>query len=712
MEDEGIEAAANEGFIEVVENGGLSLPQDLAESALLTDGMLAGQQFIILTSSEDGKITGIQAIPQAVQSLEEDSAGPASKRIKVQNEDGQTFVVALTGTTDDVAISQAGLNIEDQHVQIQDPDPTTQTDCALPAELCPEAKSNVVSQEWFTTKDDKHALQSQGHSWKQGQWSREEVDLLQHNINMYCKDRNIVDPTEIIFEKSKDERKDFYRTIARGLQRPLFSVYRRVIRMYDQCNHIGRYSPEELHKLQDLRSKHGPDWATIGAALGRSASSVKDRCRLMKDTCNSGKWLPEEERRLSSAVYELSGCKPGDNVTSGLSWSVVAERVGTRSEKQCRTKWLNYLNWKQKGGTEWTREDDIALVNRIATCGATDETSIDWVELAKDWPSVRSPQWLRGKWWSMKRHVPEYQIHTFPSIVDYLKTMHSQNYRIKQQVTSSVRLRGSEVQQVGVLPNMTVSVPVSITESGDGQSMSVSSDEMSNESQTYQAYEVLQSVGENPTPQGAFLITQPQNNPAISFHTGAMGTDHIIVHTLPINQGNENVAVQMNPSPQVIISATGEEGVTALQAGNVATLQLPDTDNGLQLADDGQIEAAGMTAELVSSDSISQTEIITSDDHTFEAEAITAEDIGTEVTEADLDGSEVVTADLVMAPAPSPQFVQASSSETDLIHMSSLTDPMLTSESADLIGCSSDGEGDKSHAHDTDGDTESSLQDS
>ena len=37
-----------------------------------------------------------------------------------------------------------------------------------------------------------------------------------------------------------------------------------------------------------LREKHGTDWATIGAALGRSASSVKDRCRLMKDTCNSG----------------------------------------------------------------------------------------------------------------------------------------------------------------------------------------------------------------------------------------------------------------------------------------------------------------------------------------------------------------------------------------------------------------------------------------
>ena len=64
-------------------------------------------------------------------------------------------------------------------------------------------------------------------------------------------DHQISDPTEIIFEMSKDERKDFYRSIARGLERPLFSVYRRVIRMYDQRNHIGKYSPEEIQKLKE-----------------------------------------------------------------------------------------------------------------------------------------------------------------------------------------------------------------------------------------------------------------------------------------------------------------------------------------------------------------------------------------------------------------------------------------------------------------------------
>ena len=52
-----------------------------------------------------------------------------------------------------------------------------------------------------------------------------------------------------------------------------------------------------------------------------------------------GKWTAEEEQRLSSAVHELSSTSSGEYITAGISWASVAERVGTRSEKQCRSKW-------------------------------------------------------------------------------------------------------------------------------------------------------------------------------------------------------------------------------------------------------------------------------------------------------------------------------------------------------------------------------------
>jgi cyclin-D-binding Myb-like transcription factor 1 len=50
---------------------------------------------------------------------------------------------------------------------------------------------------------------------------------------------------------SKDERKDFYRSVAKGIERPLFSVYRRVIRMYDEKNYQGKYTPDELTRLRE-----------------------------------------------------------------------------------------------------------------------------------------------------------------------------------------------------------------------------------------------------------------------------------------------------------------------------------------------------------------------------------------------------------------------------------------------------------------------------
>ena len=74
---------------------------------------------------------------------------------------------------------------------------------------------------------------------------------------------------------------------------------------------------------------------------------------------------------------------------------------------------------------------------------------------------------------------------------------------------------------------------------GDVQSVTVGGEdgEAGTPGTTYQAYEILQTLGgSHGGHQGAFLITQPQNNPAISFATGNLGTDHIIVHTLPMGQ--------------------------------------------------------------------------------------------------------------------------------------------------------------------------------
>ena len=89
-------------------------------------------------------------------------------------------------------------------------------------------------------------------------------------------------------------------------------------RLYDNHNHIGKYSSEEVSKLRELHVKHGNNWQAIAAHLGRSAASVKDRCRLLNEHCNRGTWSPDEEDRLAAAVYDLAQVLPGEQVR-GLS---------------------------------------------------------------------------------------------------------------------------------------------------------------------------------------------------------------------------------------------------------------------------------------------------------------------------------------------------------------------------------------------------------
>ena len=46
---------------------------------------------------------------------------------------------------------------------------------------------------------------------------------------------------------------------------------------------------------------------------------------------------------------------------------------------------------------------------RISEMEVEDENEIKWEDLAGGWSSVRSPQWLRSKWWSIKRQVTNHK---------------------------------------------------------------------------------------------------------------------------------------------------------------------------------------------------------------------------------------------------------------------------------------------------------------
>lgn len=133
-----------------------------------------------------------------------------------------------------------------------------------------------------------------------------------------------------------------------------------------------------------------------------------------------GAWSEEEETKLAAAVRELSGdatepSLPRDfSLPSDVSWSQVAEIVGTRNAPQCRSKWFFDLAWKERGGVkQWDYQDDLKLLHLLSSREVTDEDEVEWTELCSGWDSARSPYHLRNKWACLRRSVPSYVNKTF-----------------------------------------------------------------------------------------------------------------------------------------------------------------------------------------------------------------------------------------------------------------------------------------------------------
>ncbi|KAM5235925.1 cyclin-D-binding Myb-like transcription factor 1 isoform 1-T1 [Ctenodactylus gundi] len=715
---------------------------------------------VTLTQDTDGTL--ILHCPQneADEVDSEDSTEPPHKRLCLSSEDDQSIddsapcisVVALPLTENDQSF-EVTMTATTEVAEDEIAEGTVTQIQILQNEQLDEISSlgneevSAVSQAWFTTKEDKDSLTNKGHKWKQGMWSKEEIDILMNNIERYLKARGIKDATEIIFEMSKDERKDFYRTIAWGLNRPLFAVYRRVLRMYDDRNHVGKYTPEEIEKLKELRIKHGNDWATIGAALGRSASSVKDRCRLMKDTCNTGKWTEEEEKRLAEVVHELTSTEPGDIVTQGVSWAAVAERVGTRSEKQCRSKWLNYLNWKQSGGTEWTKEDEINLILRIAELDVADENDINWDLLAEGWSSVRSPQWLRSKWWTIKRQIANHKDVSFPVLIKGLRQLH-ENQKNNPTLLETKPLSGvpgsnpgSGVQHVQIRvarledstalspsPMAALQIPVQIAHvsSADSPATTVDSETITLNSGTLQTFEILPSFHLQPTgTPGTYLLQTSSSqglpltlaaSPAVTLTAAAPASpEQIIVHALSpehLLNTSDNVTVQCH-TPRVIIQTVAPEDITSSlsQAELAMDGDFPEPPDALE-ADTfpDEIHQPKMTIEPSFNDAHDQnsTELMNSimvrtgeesSDTDLKQEEGSPSHLASAYVTEDLESPTIVqqvdqtTIDETILIVPSPHgFIQASDviDTESVLPLTTLTDPILQhhQEESNIIGSS------------------------
>ncbi|XP_065831931.1 uncharacterized protein [Oscarella lobularis] len=161
-----------------------------------------------------------------------------------------------------------------------------------------QQQPEIINQCLFSPNDEKDDL------------SKQENDIFKRNIEEYLKTNNIAS-VEVILDRPKEERSAFYRAIARGITKSLYSVYKKVLQVYDKKNSLGKYTPE-VNKLK--QQKHGNDWAAIGAAMNRSPSSVKGTNSAARRSAYSSypspyavgyypPWNPAESRNVGHGLY-------------------------------------------------------------------------------------------------------------------------------------------------------------------------------------------------------------------------------------------------------------------------------------------------------------------------------------------------------------------------------------------------------------------------
>ncbi|KAL0095555.1 Homeodomain-like protein [Phycomyces blakesleeanus] len=158
-----------------------------------------------------------------------------------------------------------------------------------------------------------------------------------------------------------------------------------------------RWTPEEDEILRHAIAIHGPArWSLVATHIpNRSPMQCSTRWMgALNPHIHKGRWTDYEDSILRYSVQEFANFVDHEGRSMPMPWNKIAERIPNRTGIQCQARWTEALDPTVRKG-KWTADEDVLLRLGVVELGRS------WIRIAETIEG-RTQRQCRTRWMQIK----------------------------------------------------------------------------------------------------------------------------------------------------------------------------------------------------------------------------------------------------------------------------------------------------------------------